>query len=202
MLQLSDQVCENLAAINSRYTSKGIPNVLGASYPVWNLCIVLVSENVEVPSTHNGAINYINAAVNGSQYYGGTNSSGENCLAIIDKIPSATILANGVISYDGICTFTAKQSGKVGGAILTYMYAPANTYQSAIYPLTSATSQANAITYTGVNNADEKKIWNYLAITDSVGTSGSNLVIVESVDLVAGNVYNFYGASLKFSSQG
>lgn len=198
MLQLSSQVTQNLTALMGRFSSRGI----SASYNNWQLCIVLVSNNLAVPTTHTGAINYINSALNGTSFYGGTPGNEVNCMGIIDTIPSASYATTTCMAYDGIAQYTAKQTGTIGGAIITLLYSTSTTAPSVTFPLTSATSQTNANTFTGYSVSGTNKIYNYSIITDSVGTSGDSMVILDSTSVVSGQTYNFYGSSMKFSSQG
>lgn len=196
MLHLSPQVCSNFATMLGRG-----PTFYATTAVTYYYCLILVSDQVQFPSDQSGAIQYINSAVNGSNYYGGTPGNEVNCLGIVDKIPTASLSSPGCISYDGIATYTAKQTGRIGGVILTQLYG-ASTGPNAFFPLTSATTSANAGTYTGGSRTDDYKMYNYSIITNSVGVSGKEMIILDSLDVVAGSSYNFYGASFNFSSMG
>lgn len=192
MLQLSSQVTTNLAAQVGRHSF-----YTGSTYTLGALCIVLVKDTVQIPTTHTGVISYINFALNGSNFHGGTPGNETNCLAIIDAIKSCSYAGSNCIVFDGPATATVKNTGKVGGAIIGWLYS--NTAApSTFYPLTSAISEANANLYVGTT--DERSIYNYMLITDSVGINSVSNVVLDSVDLVAGTEVIFYGASLKFSN--
>lgn len=163
----------------------------------WSLCIILVKDTVQVPSTHAGAISYINSAVNGSSYHGGAAGNEANCLGVIGGIKSCSYAGSNCMTFDGPVTFTAKNTGTVGGAIIGYFYSGSSVDPSTIYPLLPATTLANANTYVG---STEKSIYNYMLITDSVGITSASNIILDSVELVSGAEVTFYGASLKFSS--
>ena len=201
MLHLSNQVTANLASLAaSRTQTHYNPSSAGMYY----MCAILVSDAVPFPTSSADTINYINAAINGSPYYGGALGNDANCLGIIDKIPSASIINSNVVVYDGLASFTAKNTGTVGGVIFTKLHGhgtatyPPSTY----YPLTSATSLTAAGSYTGYNSTDEKKIYKYFVMTSSVSTSGNSSVLLSDVNLVAGSTYTFYGATFAFSSRG
>ena len=196
MLQLSSQVTTNLAAQVGRYQSFGV-NANSLYLLNWALCIVLVKDTVQVPSTHTGAIAYINSALNGSSFHGGSAGNEANCLAVISTIKSCSYAGSNCMTFDGPVSFIAKNTGKVGGAIIGYLYGANNADPATFYPLLPATTSTNANTYVG---STEKSMYNYMLITDSVGLTSSSNVILDSVDLVSGAEATFYGASLKFSN--
>lgn len=198
MLHLSSQVTANLASYFGRYASHFTPS----SSIIFYQCIVLVSDQVTVPTSQSGVIQYINSALNGSNHYGGTPGNELNCMGIIDKIPSASLITPSCMGYDGLATYTAKQTGRIGSALVTTLYGNATTAPSSFFPLTSATTLANAGTYTGASRSDDFKMYNYSFITNSVGTSGNDMIILDTLDIVAGQTYSFYGASFNFSSAG
>lgn len=192
MLQISSQVSTNLAAQVGRHSF-----YTGSIYTLGALCIVLVKDTVQIPTTHTGVISYINSALNGSNFHGGTPGNETNCLAIIDTIKSCSYAGNNCIVFDGPSTTTVKNTGKVGGAIIGWLFNNAAA-PSTLYPLTSAITEVNANLYVGTS--DERSIYNYMLITDSVGINSASTVILDSIDLVAGAEVIFYGASLKFSN--
>lgn len=200
MLHLSNQVTANLASLTtSRYQTHYNP---GAGSGIYYMSAILVSDAVPFPTSAADTINYINSAINGSTYYGGALGNDANCLGIIDKIPSASIINSNIVVYDGLASFTAKNTGTVGGVIFTKLYGAVSTAPSTYYPITSATPLNSAGLLTGYNSTDEKKIYKYFVMTSSVGTSGNSSVLLSDVSLVAGSTYTFYGASFAFSSRG
>lgn len=199
MLHLSNQVTANLASLAA---SRPQTHYNASGSGIYYMSAILVSDAVPFPTSAADTINYINAAINGTTYYGGALGNDVNCLGIIDKIPSASIINSNIVVYDGLASFTAKNTGTVGGVIFTKLFGTGSNAPSTYYPLTSATSLANAGLYTGYNTTDEKKIYKYFVMTSSVSTSGNSSVLLSDVNLVAGSTYTFYGASFAFSSRG
>lgn len=199
MLHLSNQVTANLASL---VASRAQTHYNASGTGLYYMSAILVSDAVPFPTSAADTINYINSALNGSSYYGGAAGNDANCLGIIDKIPSASIVNSNTVVYDGLASFTAKNSGTVGGVIFTKLYGSASNSPNTYYPLTAATSLANAGSYTGYTSTDEKKIYKYFVMTSSVSTSGNSSVLLSDVNLVAGQSYTFYGASFAFASRG
>ena len=200
MLHLSNQVTANLASLAaSRTQTHYNPGSLSG---IFYMSAILVSDAVPFPTSAADTINYINSAINGSPYYGGALGNDANCLGIIDKIPSVSIINSNIVMFDGLAPFTAKNTGTVGGVIFTKLYGLSNKSPSSLYPLTSSTTLADAGLYTGYDAANEKKIYKYFVMTSSVSTSGNSTVLLSDINLVAGSTYTFYGASFAFSSRG
>jgi hypothetical protein len=121
-------------------------------------------------------------------------------MGIIDKIPSASLITPSCMGYDGLANYTAKQTGRIGSALVTTLYGNSSTAPSVFFPLTSTTTLSNAGTYTGASRSDDFKMYNYSFITNSVGTNGNDMIILNTLDVIAGQTYSFYGASFNFSS--
>lgn len=198
MLQLSSQVTTNLAAQVGRLPSYG-SNTSNSLYLInWALCIILVKDTVAVPTSHSGVIAYINSALNASNYHGGAAGNDQNCLAIISGVKSCSYASPNCIAFDGAVSFAPKNTGTVGGAIFTYLAKSNPQSDPALnYPLSQATTQSNADFYVGNS---EGSIYNYLFITDLIGTTSKSNVILDTTNLVTGVDSVLYGASLKFSN--
>ncbi len=197
MIELSQQVLNNLAANLGRFSSRGVAG--GSPSVNWYACAIFVSDAVVFPTSHTEIYSYINQAINGSNYYGGTgNPSPTACLGIADLIPSGSIIDGNTFCFDGPSSFTAKNTGNIGGVIFTQLYGTQAAASSTFYPLTNATTSANADLYMGKTTYHFSP-FNYLLITDSVGTSGQESVTVESMSIVAGTTYSLYNSSIKFN---
>lgn len=198
MLQLSSQVTANLAATMGRFSTRfTIGNING-----FVQCIVLVSDQLAVPRSSEGVLSFINSALNASTHGGGSAGNEVYCMGIIDQIPTASYVTTKCMSYDGIANFTAKQTGRIGSAIVCTLYGTASILPSTIYPIPQSASLTDYNTRSGITRSDEQRMFNYSFITDSVGVSGNEMIILDSVDLVAGQTYQFYGASFDFSMVG
>ena len=198
MLQLSSQVTANLAATMGRFSTRfTTANING-----FVQCIVLVSDQLAVPRSSQGVLSFINTVLNASNYGGGSAGNEVYCMGIIDQIPTASYATSKCMTYDGIASFTAKQTGRIGSAIVCTLYGTSSILPSTIYPIPQSASLADYNTRSGITRTDEQRMFNYSFITDSVGTTGNQMVILDSVDLVAGQTYQFYGASFDFSMVG
>lgn len=195
MLEMSQQVLSNLAFLPSRDITRATTTAATAHY----LCAVFVSNAVPFPTTYSQMTAYVNSALNGSSYYGGTPGNEVNCLAIAEGIPSCSISGN-TCFFDGASSFTARESGTIGGVIFTYLYGTSAAAPSTFFPLTSATTAGNAATYLGTSKY-HSKTHAYLFATDSIGTTGNTCVTVDSLELVSGQQYTLYGASLTFKDK-
>jgi hypothetical protein len=198
MLQLSPQNITNLVNYPGRVAS----SPTGTS--LWNQHLIFVSDQVAFPTDASEAYQYLNQALNCSGYAPATiAASGDaayvyNCLAIASfTARSGSIINNETLSMNGPVEFTAKQSGRIGGVIFTQLQGgvPATVISS--YPISSSSTLTQYNTLSG-DSGNVSCIWNYIAITDSVGPH-SSLVVVSDVDLVQGNTYSLFGATFKFS---
>lgn len=198
MLQLSSQVTANLAATMGRFSTRfTTANING-----FVQCIVLVSDQLAVPRSSQGVLSFINTVLNASTHGGGSAGNEVYCMGIIDQIPTASYATTKCMSYDGIVNFTAKQTGRIGSAIVCTLYGTSSILPSTIYPIPQSASITDYNTRSGITRLDEQRMFNYSFITDSVGVSGNEMIILDSVDLVAGQTYQFYGASFDFSMVG
>ena len=198
MLQLSSQVTANLAATMGRFsTSYATANING-----FVQCIVLVSDQLAVPRSSQGVLSFINTVLNASTFGGGSAGNGVYCMGIIDQIPTASYVSSKCMSYDGVANFTAKQTQSCRSAIVCTLYGTSSNLPSTIYPIPQSAMISEYNARSGITRTDEQRMFNYSFITDSVGTSGNDMIVLDSVDLVAGQTYQFYGASFDFSMVG
>lgn len=199
MLQLSSQVTANLASTMGLF---GTRFIAGASSNVFTQCIVLVSDQLSVPTSSDGVLNYINTVLNASTFGGGSASNEMYCLGIIDQIPDASFVTPQCITYNGIAQFTAKRTGRIGSAIVTTLIANSTATPSTLYPIPQSATITIYNDRTGINRADSNRMFNYSFITTSVGVSGNDMIILDEIDVVQGNTYQFYGASFDFKMIG
>ena len=198
MLQLSSQVTANLAATMGRFSTRFVTaNING-----FVQCIVLVSDQLAVPTSSTGVLSFINTVLNASTFGGGAAGNEVYCMGIIDQIPTASYVTPQCMSYDGIASFTAKQTGRIGSAIVCTLYGTSSILPSTIYPIPQSAVLADYNTRSGVTRSDEQRMFNYSFITNSVGITGTEMIILDSVDVVAGQTYQFYGATFDFSMVG
>ena len=198
MLQLSSQVTANLAATMGRFSTRfTTANING-----FVQCIVLVSDQLAVPRSSEGVLSFINTVLNASTHGGGSAGNEVYCMGIIDQIPTASYVSSKCMSYDGVTNFTAKQTGRIGSAIVCTLYGTSSILPSTIYPIPQSATITDYNTRSGITRTDEQRMFNYSFITDSVGASGNEMIILDSVNLVAGQTYQFYGASFDFSMVG
>lgn len=202
MLAMSQQNFINLAGQLCK-----VPTVESGGYVPWWTHMIFVKDTVSFPTDSSGAFTYINSALNGSAF-GNTNigvgnsSNVNNCLGIASFPNTAGIHNNDTFMFNGTVDVVAKKTGRVGGVILTNLYGPNTSVQiQANYPIPADATNAVYLARSGDNSSTSDvpahTIWNYLAITDSVGLSGA--VILSSLDFVQDSTYSIYGASLKFS---
>lgn len=216
MLKSSPQVIQNLVGYLGRAPSTGALNAT-SNVLFWQ-CLVLVSDQVQVPATAADVPAYIQQVLNGSDFAGGSTANQGNCLGIVSNIPSIDLVNTDGVFYNGNVQFTAKADGTIGSAIMLPLYAnsatDANTFLQDLWPLTNETLVNAAMnTVFGAQTQEQRveavfgtsqvspfqtrRINNYTFFTDSIGTSTASVVAVESLSVKAGDSYTFYGSSLK-----
>ena len=216
MLKSSPQVIQNLVGYLGRAPSTGAINTT-TNVLFWN-CIVLVSDVVPMPATSADVPAYIQAVLNGSDYAGGTTANQGKCLGIVSNIPSMDLVNTDGVFYNGNVTFTAKADGTIGSAIMLPLYGNSttdvSTFIQGLWPLTNETllNTAMSALFTGQTQEQRaqvvlgntqaapyltRRVNNYTFLTNSVGTTTSSVVAVESLSVKAGETYTFYGSSLK-----
>lgn len=198
MLQLSSQVTANLA---STMGSFGTRFISVPSTP-FTQCIVLVSDQLPVPTSSDGVLNFINTVLNASTFGGGSAANEVYCLGIIDQIPDASFITPQCISYNGLAQYTAKQTGRIGSAIITTLITSGTVTPSTLYPIPQSATITVYNDRSGVNRSDSQRMYSYSFITTSVGVSGNDMIILDEVDVIQGNTYQFYGASFDFKMIG
>ena len=196
MLHLSNQTAALVLPYFVNYPSLG---VTATSAGIFRMCLVFVSDSVPFPETHADSISYINSALNGSPFYGGTAGNENNCLGIVDTLAGASVVGN-TATFDGPSFFTAKQTGKIGGAILLPLFGSSTSYPNTLYPMTPATVSTSANSLTGGTTTTQAKMYNYMMMTNNIGSDFSKTVAVETLDLIRGQTYGFYGASITVKS--
>jgi hypothetical protein len=198
MLQLSSQVTANLAATMGRFSTRfTTANING-----FVQCIVLVSDQLAVPRSSQGVLSFINTVLNASTFGGGSAGNEVYCLGIIDQIPDASFITPQCISYNGLAQYTAKQTGRIGSAIITTLLSSSAYAPSTLYPIPQSALISEYNGRSGVNRTDAYRMYNYSFITTSVGVSGNDMIILDEVDVIQGNTYQFYGASFDFKMIG
>lgn len=199
MLQLSSQVTANLASTMGFNGTRFIP---AGSTNIFTQCIVLVSDQLPVPTSSNGVLNFINTVLNASLHGGGSASNEIYCLGIIDQIPDASLITPQCISYNGIAEYTAKQTGRIGSAIITTLLTNNSYAPSTLYPIPQSVTIATFNERSGINRTDAYRMYNYSFITTSVGVTGNDMIMLDELDVIQGNTYQFYGASFDFKMIG
>ena len=199
MLQLSSQNITNLVNYQGIVSSSSTANSL------WNQYLIFVSDQLAFPTDTSEAYLYINKALNCSAY--GNSSiaaSGDagyvtNCLGIAGfSAKSGTIMNNSAFVMNGPVEFVAKQSGTIGGVIITQLQGSSSSAVVSSYPIANASTLTQYNTLSG-DTGSVNMIWNYIAITDSISTTGDGVVIVSDTTLTQGESYTLYSASLSFS---
>ena len=201
MLQLSPQNITNLVNYPGRISTNSSSN-----YAAWSQHLIFVSDQVAFPEDSSTAYQYINNALNCSAYgNAGIATSGDvgniaNCLGIASfQSRSGIVINNNIFAMNGPFEFVAKQSGRVGGVIFTQLYGTTSAAVQSNYPIANASTLTQYNSLSGdVYNNNVPCIWNYVAITNSIGV-GDALVSVDTIDLVQGQTHTLYGASFKFS---
>lgn len=217
MLKSSPQVIENLRGYLGRSPSAGA-NSAGTANISFYQCLVLVNNTVPLPASPEEIPAYIQAALNGSDYGGGTTANQGNCLGIISNIPSMDLINTDGVFYNGNVDFIAKNTGTIGSAIMLPLYgysttAP-NTFIQDLWPLTNETLLNAAMNTIFTTQTQEQRVQavfgntqispnlgrrinNYTFLTDSIGTSTAYVVAVESLSVTKDMSYTYYGSSLK-----
>ena len=216
MLKSSPQVIQNLRGYLGRAPTTGAINDTGLVL-FWQ-CIVLVSDAVPMPADAGEVPAYIQTALNGSQYGGGSTSNQNNCLGVISNIPSMDLVNSDGVFYNGNIDFIAKNTGTIGSAIMLPLYGNSstdvNSFIQGLWPLTNETLITPAMNTifstqtqeqrvqavfgsTQVSPYQNRRINNYTFLTNSIGTTTASVVAVESMSVKKDVSYTYYGSSLK-----
>lgn len=190
------------------------------------LAFVFVKNTVAIPTDDAGIYNYLNTCLNNSAY-GGTGGAGANQSNILGWVclganqASISNQNNNLASWTTSTTVTAVNSGTIGSVICLAPTqgvtdgmsvtqgsggATATTTGSGLVLTNTATDSAGSImigsgiTSANFNSYSPEYFSSFNFITDSVGTSGTPVVKVSTMDVTAGTNFQMLGFKLRINS--